>query len=85
MVERSKIRESRGRKPAFCGNDQAVEKIMIKFVRGNLRDLTKSKRVFRYTLDREAKADVSLLVKYKDILCEPRAWLHLLAQNSGAE
>ena len=82
-TERPKIRESRGRPPTFSGNEQSVAQIIIKFVRAHLRDLAKNKRVFRYTLERDAKADVALLMRYKDILCESGAWFHVLAQNSG--
>lgn len=74
----SKIKESRGRKPAFSGNDQSVEKVMLKFVRTHLRELAKNKRIFKYTMDRDAKTDVSGLMKYKDLLCESRSWFRQL-------
>ena len=84
-TEGTKIKESRGRKPAFSGNgnEQSVAQIIIKFVRAHLRDLRKNKWVFRCILECDAKADVAIFMKYKDILCEPGAWFHLLAQNSG--
>ena len=64
-TEGTKIKESRGRKPAFSGNgnEQSVAQIIIKFVRAHLRDLRKNKWVFRCILECDAKADVALLMK----------------------